>query len=109
MSPLGYGISAAGLDLVLTRLADELPGTPLLVAEYGIGTDDDAARARYLANGLAVVHDALARGIDVRGFFHWTEVDNYEWRHGFDVQFGIVDRQRRVRPSATMLAREAAK
>src|SRR5580704_12314329 len=39
LSPLGYAISAAGLGLVLTRLADELPGTPLLVAEYGIGTD----------------------------------------------------------------------
>jgi len=93
---------------VLTRLADELPGTPLLVAEYGIGTDDDAVRARYLADGLAVIQEALARGIDVRGLFHWTGVDNYEWLHGFDVQFGIVDRQRTVRPSARVLAREAA-
>ena len=108
LSPLGYAISAAGLGLVLTRLADELPGTPLLVAEYGIGTDDDAVRARYLTDGLAVIHDALARGIDIRGLFHWTAVDNYEWQHGFDVRFGIVDRQRTVRPSAHVLAREAA-
>jgi len=108
LSPLGYAIWAGGLDLVLTRLADELPGTPLLVAEYGIGTDDDAVRARYLADGLAVIQEALARGIDVRGLFHWTGVDNYEWLHGFDVQFGIVDRQRTVRPSARVLAREAA-
>ncbi len=108
LSPLGYAISAAGLGLVLTRLADELPGTPLLVAEYGIGTDDDAVRARYLSDGLAVIHDALARGIDIRGLFHWTAVDNYEWQHGFDVRFGIVDRQRTVRPSAHVLAREAA-
>jgi beta-glucosidase len=106
-SPLGYAIWAEGLDLVLARLAEEIPGTPLLVAEFGIGTDDDAARAQYLRDGLAVVNGALARGIDIRGFFHWTGVDNYEWRHGFDVSFGLIDRQRVVRPSAQVLATEA--
>jgi beta-glucosidase len=107
-SPLGYTIWADGLGLVLARLAEELPQTPLLVAEYGIGTDDDDERAQYLTDGLAVVQDALSRGIDVRGFFHWTGVDNYEWQHGFDVQFGLADRQRIVRPSAQILAKEAA-
>ncbi|OWY61681.1 hypothetical protein B7486_62505, partial [cyanobacterium TDX16] len=47
-SPLGYGIWADGLGLVLDRLHEEVPGTPILVAEYGIGTDDDAERAAYL-------------------------------------------------------------
>ena len=93
--------------LVLDRLHAELPGTPLLVAEYGIGTDDDAVRAAYLERGLAIVHDAIARGVDVRGFFHWTGVDNYEWLHGYDVAFGIIDRDRKVRPSAEVLRREA--
>jgi beta-glucosidase len=106
-SPLGYSIWAAGLDLVLTRLKEQLPRTPLLVAEYGIGTDDDSTRAQYLTDGLQVVQDALSRGVDVRGFFHWTAVDNYEWRHGFDVRFGILDATRSVRPSAQVLAREA--
>jgi beta-glucosidase len=79
------------------------------VAEYGIGTDDDAVRERYLRDGLTIVHEAIGRGVDVRGFFHWTGVDNYEWRHGFDVSFGIVDRDRTVRPSARVLAEAAAK
>ena len=57
---------------MLERLAAELPGTPLLVAEYGIGTDDDTARANYLGRGLEIVNDAIANGIDVRGFFHWN-------------------------------------
>ena len=92
---------------MLDRLHAELPGTPLLVAEYGIGTDDDAVRAAYLERGLEVVHDAIGRGIDVRGFFHWTAVDNYEWLHGYDVAFGIIDRDRNVRPSALVLQREA--
>lgn len=107
VSPLGYGIWADGLGLVLDRLHAEVPGTPLLVAEYGIGTDDDEQRAAYLRRGLEVVQEALARGVDVRGLFHWTAVDNYEWLRGFDVAFGIIDRDRNVRPSAQVLAREA--
>jgi beta-glucosidase len=106
-SPLGYAIYADGLGSVLDRLHAELPATPLLVAEYGIGTDDDAQRSTYLQRGLQVTQDALARGIDVRGFFHWTAVDNYEWLHGYDVRFGLIDRDRAVKPSAAVLQREA--
>ena len=107
LSPLGYRIWADGLGLVLDDLNAALPGVPLLVAEFGVGTDDDALRARYIARGLEVTRDALARGIDVRGFFHWTAVDNYEWLDGYDVRFGIIDRDRNVRASARVLQREA--
>jgi beta-glucosidase len=107
ISPLGYAIWADGLGLVLDDLHRDLPGVPLLVAEYGVGTADDDFRARYLARGLEVTREALARGVDVRGFFHWTAVDNYEWLHGYDVAFGLIDRDRNVRPSADVLRREA--
>lgn len=107
VSPLGYGIWADGLGRVLDRLDQVLPGTPLLVAEYGIGTSDDNQRVAYLERGLKVTSEAIARGIDVRGFFHWTAVDNYEWLHGFDVEFGLIDRDRNIRPSAWVLEREA--
>jgi beta-glucosidase len=107
LSPLGYGIWPGGLGLVLRRLADELPSTPLLIAEFGIGTDDDAVRAAYLRDGLLVAHNALSAGVDVRGLFHWTGIDNYEWRHGYDVSFGLAGRDRVVRPSARVLEQEA--
>ena len=107
VSPLGYGIWADGLGPVLDRLHEMVPNTPVLIAEYGIGTDDDEQRAAYLERGLEVANDAIARGIDVRGFFHWTAVDNYEWLHGYDTRFGIIDRNRKVRPSAAVLQREA--
>ena len=106
-SPLGYGIWADGLGLVLDRLHQEVPGAPLIVSEYGIGTDDDAPRAAYIERGLQIAHDAIARGIDVRGFFSWTGVDNYEWTHGYDVKFGIIDAARQLKPSAQVFAREA--
>jgi beta-glucosidase len=103
-SPLGYAIWADGLWLALRRAHELVPETPLLVAEYGIGTDDDDQRAAYLKRGLDLTEQAIADGIDVRGFFHWTGVDNYEWLHGFDVAFGLIDRDRNVRPSADVLA-----
>jgi beta-glucosidase len=106
-SPLGYGVFPDGLGLVLDRLHAELPDTPLLVAEYGIGTDDDEERSRYLQRGLEITRAALTRGVDVRGFFHWTAVDNYEWRHGYDVRFGLIDAERVVKPSAAVLGRAA--
>lgn len=64
---MGYGIWADGLGRVLDRLNQVLPGTPLLVAEYGIGTSDDSQHAAYLERGLQVTSDAIARGLDVRG------------------------------------------
>jgi len=107
ISPLGYGIWAAGISLVLEGLSEALPGTPLLVSEYGIGTDDDDARSAYLEEGVSAVNDAVNKGCDVRGFFHWCAVDNYEWLHGYDVKFGIIDADRRIKPSAMVLEREA--
>jgi beta-glucosidase len=107
LSPLKYSIWPDGLGLVLSRLHRELPDTPLLIAEYGIGTADDSQREEYLERGLEIAYQALQDGIDIRGFFHWTAVDNYEWLHGYDVQFGLIDRDRRPKNSIAILAREA--
>ena len=92
---------------MLDRLHTELLDTPLLIAEYGIGTSDDSIRAEYLRAGLDITHNAIKRGIDIRGFFHWTAVDNYEWLHGFELQFGIINTDRTIKPSAKLLQREA--
>jgi beta-glucosidase len=111
VGPMGYAPWPEGLGVVLRRLADELPGRPLLVCECGVGTptedDDDAWRADVLRDSVAEVARAIDDGIDVRGFFHWTAVDNYEWAHGYDVAFGLFDRDRNPKGSA-LLARDLA-
>lgn len=104
VGPLGYVPWSDGLRLVLDRLHAELPGAPLLISEYGIGTTDDELRCRYIEDGIAVATDAVDRGVDLRGFFHWTGVDNYEWGFGYDVPFGVFDRDRVRRRSADVLA-----
>jgi len=100
---MGYVPWAEGLGLVLRRLAEELPGRPLLVAEFGVGTDDDEWRQDVLRDGIAEIDAALRDGIDVCGRFHWTSVDKYEWTFGYDVPFGLFDRDRNPRASAALL------
>jgi beta-glucosidase len=107
VGPMGYAPWSEGLALVLHRLHDELPGRPLLICEHGVGTDDDRWRCDVLRESLGIVESAIADGIDVRGFFHWTGVDNYEWNRGFDVQFGCFSRDREPRGSAELLAEYA--
>ena len=107
VGPMGYAPWSEGLALVLRRLHDELPGRPLLICEHGVGTDDDAWRCDVLRESLSLVEEAIDDGIDVRGFFHWTGVDNYEWTHGFDVQFGCFNRDREPRASAELLSEYA--
>jgi beta-glucosidase len=104
VGPLGYAPWSEGLGEVLHRLAESLPDQPLLVAEHGVGTDDDSWRESVLRDSLGEVEQAIDDGIDVRGFFHWTGVDNYEWHYGFDVPFGLFDRDRNSKPSAALAA-----
>ena len=103
VGPMGYAPWSGGLAEVLHRLADEHPDRPLLIDECGIGTDDDDWRATYLHECLDEVERAVADGIDLRGFFHWTAVDNYEWLHGYTVPFGVFDGDRNARHSLSVL------
>jgi beta-glucosidase len=112
LNPLGDAAFPDGLRMCLDRLGDELPDRDLLIAECGWGTDasrpgDDEWRAAYLTDCLAHTRDAVADGVPVRGFFHWTAIDNYEWIHGFDAQFGLFDRDRNPKGSAALARRWA--
>jgi beta-glucosidase/6-phospho-beta-glucosidase/beta-galactosidase len=84
------------------------------VTENGCPTTDEEFRVRYVAAHLAALDRARRRGADVRGWFHWTAVDNYEWQHGFgDARFGLIgfdprSGARRVKDSGRWLARVIA-
>ena len=108
---MGWASKPAWMRQVLNELKPY--GKPVYITENGIATPDDAVRARYLADVLANVHGAIADGVDVRGYFHWTNTDNFEWARGYTAHFGLiaVDRQtleRTMRPSARLYARIAA-
>lgn len=94
------------------RLAAEHAGVPILVTENGMATDDDEARIAYTQAALEGLAGCIADGIDVRGYLHWTLLDNFEWMAGFSKTFGLisVDRatfRRTVKPSGRWLGHVA--
>ncbi len=85
---------------------------PVLVTENGMATDDDAARLAYTRTALEGVAAAIADGVDVRGYLHWTLLDNFEWTAGFAKTFGLIafdpdTFERTVKPTATWLGKIA--
>ena len=62
----------------------------MYVTENGIATEDDAERVEYVTLHLEQVHQAIGRGVDVRGYFYWSILDNFEWNEGYRPKFGLV-------------------
>lgn len=91
------------------RYAHQASGVPVLVTEHGVGTPDDRIRATLISGALRELRAAMDEGVPVRGYIHWSLLDNYEWGSGFDGQFGLhsVDRTtfaRTAKPSAAILS-----
>jgi beta-glucosidase len=87
------------------RRAAAVSGLPVVVTENGIATEDDAERIEFLSEALASLHRCLSEGVDVRGYFVWSLLDNFEWTHGFGPKLGLcavdpVTFERRPKPSA---------
>lgn len=72
------------------RFAADQTGKPIYVTENGIATDDDTRRIAYIDGALAALSQAKADGIDVRGYFHWSLLDNFEWTAGYSQKFGLI-------------------
>ncbi|MWB98409.1 glycoside hydrolase family 1 protein [Agromyces seonyuensis] len=90
---------------IAVRHATAVTGAPALVTENGIATADDERRIAYTQTALAHLAGAIADGVDVRGYLHWSLLDNYEWGH-WDPTFGLiaVDRETFVRTPKPSLA-----
>jgi beta-glucosidase len=79
-----------------------------VITENGWAGEDDRRRCAFIEEALKGVHRAIAEGVDIRGYFYWSLLDNFEWLLGYGPKFGLigVDRitqQRTIRPSAVML------
>lgn len=96
---MGWNIDPSGLTELLTGLGRTYPGLPLMVTENGaafadeIGADGavhDPQRIEYLRGHIAAVGEAIDAGVDVRGYFAWSLLDNFEWSFGYDRRFGLI-------------------
>jgi beta-glucosidase len=109
----GWAYRPDALGIAVRNAADVTGGTPLIVTENGIATADDERRIRYTDEALRGVFAAMDDGIDVRGYLHWSAVDNFEWGH-WTPTFGLiaVDRTtfaRAPKPSLSWLGEMAAR
>jgi beta-glucosidase len=109
-STFGWAIEPDGLRRALHLVSQETGGLPVMVTENGVADEHDELRPGYLVDHLAALHQAIAEGVDVRGYLHWTAWDNFEWAEGYAQRFGLFavepDTLRRCpKPSAAVYAR----
>jgi beta-glucosidase len=96
---MGWPVDATGLTELLLSLAGKYPDLPLIVTENGVAYPDqvsedgqvhDQDRIEYLRGHIDAVGAALDAGADVRGYFVWSLMDNFEWARGYGMRFGII-------------------
>jgi beta-glucosidase len=96
---LDWLIDADALHALLVRVHRDYGPIPMIITENGMANDDyvahdgtvsDPDRIEYLAGHLDAAAKALAEGVDLRGYFQWSLLDNFEWAHGYSKRFGLV-------------------
>jgi len=101
---MGWEIYPEGIYESLKEL-EKLYDLPIYIMENGLPDARDKFRADFIKDHVAYVHQAIKEGVDVRGYFYWSLLDNYEWLLGYEPRFGLVEidyktMERKIRPSA---------
>ena len=97
-SDLGWVIDPDAFKNILLELNERYPGKVWIITENGISLDDkmtggeviDDRRIQYLTDYLGAVQGAMDGGMDIRGYFVWSLMDNYEWASGYGPRFGLI-------------------
>jgi beta-glucosidase len=97
---MGWTVEPSSLTALLLRLKRDYGDVPLVITENGASYDDppldgqavieDPQRVAFLSGHVEAVERAVEAGVDVRGYYVWSLLDNFEWEHGYDSRFGIV-------------------
>lgn len=108
ISDMGWEVYPKGIYHVLKELKKYKK--PIYITENGIADAKDNEREKFILDHLVSVHKVLNEGIDIRGYFYWSLLDNFEWDKGFWPRFGLVEvdyktLERKIRPSALAYAK----
>jgi beta-glucosidase len=111
LTQMGYEFYPESLEHTV-RFAAKEAGVPVIVTENGVAAEDDTRRVEYIRRALGGLKRCMNDGVEVRGYIHWSLLDNFEWIFGYTPKFGLiaVDRatqKRTVKPSAVMLGKIA--
>ncbi|MDP2918439.1 MAG: glycoside hydrolase family 1 protein [bacterium] len=107
ISDIGAEIYPEGLCHILLELKKYK--LPIYITENGLADREDKLRGEFITQHIAAIERAIAQDVDVRGYFYWSLLDNFEWAHGFAPCFGLVEvdyatQKRIIRPSARIYA-----
>lgn len=89
LTQMGYEDYPASIGHVLRKVAERYHGE-LLVTENGIGTENDARRCDFIREAFAGVRACVEDGLPVKGYLHWSLLDNFEWQAGYSKTFGLI-------------------
>lgn len=100
---MNWSIDPDGLHVLIKKIAAF--GKPIYITENGLADANDTKRADFIKSHIAAIQRAMNEDIDVRGYFYWSLLDNFEWDSGFWPRFGLVEidyktLERKIRPSA---------
>jgi len=104
VSDMGWEVYPEGIYYVLKELYQRYR-KPIYITENGLADAKDKLRKDFIKDHLFWVHKAISEGVDVRGYLHWSLMDNFEWHKGFEPEFGLINidyntLDRKPRPSA---------
>jgi len=108
VSDLGWEICPKGIYHVLLGL--KRYNLPIFITENGLADKTDAKRAKFIENHLKWIHKAISSGTDIKGYLHWSLIDNFEWTLGYTPRFGLIEMnydtlETKIRPSAYAYAK----
>ena len=86
---LNWEIYPHGIYRILRKLNQKYSELPVYITENGIADKADKKRSVFLKNHLKEIYDAINAGVDVRGYCHWSLMDNFEWNEGYSARFGL--------------------
>ena len=89
LTQMDYEFYPEALEHVIRKVHEEFKGD-LYVTENGVAVSDDSLRCDFIERALSGVENCLKDGIPVKGYFHWSLLDNFEWQKGFSMTFGLV-------------------
>ena len=89
LTQMGYEFYPEALANVLRKVAKDFHGD-LLITENGIGTADDTRRMEFIRQALDGVKQCMTEGLPIRGYLHWSLLDNFEWQKGYAMTFGLI-------------------
>lgn len=110
VSDLGWYMEPEGLYPLLVRTWARFK-KPIFVTENGLADGSDEYRRWWIEETIVAMEKAISEGVDLRGYYHWSLLDNFEWKYGWWPKFGLIEVDRKtmkrtVRPSAKWFAKK---